>query len=120
VGDKRCIGLWACIELVADKKTKAPLAGFNDSIRNVSGPLAKIFMDNGLYLYSNWDYICISPPMIINRQQIDEMLEIVEKGLSNTSLTTPNGPRASACPHRRRTPARPAANWRRLPGRAIG
>ena len=63
MGDKRCIGLWACIELVADKKTKAPLAGFNDSIRNVSGPLAKIFMDNCLYLYSNWDCIA-SPPRL--------------------------------------------------------
>ena len=84
VGDTRCIGLWACIELVADKKTKAPLAGFNDSIRNVSGPRAKIFMDNGLYLYCNWDYIFISPSIIISRPQIDEMLEIVEKGLKET------------------------------------
>jgi adenosylmethionine-8-amino-7-oxononanoate aminotransferase len=50
----------------------------------VSGPLAKIFMDNGLYLYCNWDYIFISPPIIINRQQIDEILEIVEKGLNHT------------------------------------
>jgi taurine--2-oxoglutarate transaminase len=84
VGDTRCIGLWACIELVADKKTKAPLAGYNDSIRNVSAALSKIFMDNGLYLYSNWDYIFISPPLIITKQQIDEMIAIVEKGLDHT------------------------------------
>jgi taurine--2-oxoglutarate transaminase len=84
VGDTRCIGLWACIELVADKKTKAPLAGYNDSIRNVSGQLSKIFMENNLYLYSNWDYIFISPPLIITRQQIDEMIEIIEKGLAYT------------------------------------
>ena len=84
VGDTRCIGLWACIELVADKKTKTPLAGYNDSIRNVSGQLSKIFMENNLYLYSNWDYIFISPPLIITRQQIDEMVEIIEKGLAYT------------------------------------
>ncbi|MBE3134316.1 MAG: aspartate aminotransferase family protein, partial [Acidobacteria bacterium] len=84
VGDTRCLGLWACIELVSDKKTKAPLAGFNDSIRNVSGQLGKIFMDNGLYLYSNWDYIFISPPLIISRQQIDEMVAVIEKGLDWT------------------------------------
>jgi taurine--2-oxoglutarate transaminase len=84
VGDTRSIGLWACIELVADKKSKAPLAGYNDSIRNVSGALSKIFMENGLYLYCNWDYIFISPPIIISRPQIDELLEIVEKGLNHT------------------------------------
>jgi adenosylmethionine-8-amino-7-oxononanoate aminotransferase len=41
-------------------------------------------MENNLYLYSNWDYIFISPPLIITRQQIDEMIEIVEKGLAYT------------------------------------
>ena len=84
VGDTRCVGLWACIELVSDKKNKTPIAGFNDSIRNVSGPLGKIFMENGLYLYCNWDYIFISPPIIINRQQIDEMISVIEKGLAYT------------------------------------
>jgi adenosylmethionine-8-amino-7-oxononanoate aminotransferase len=41
-------------------------------------------MDNGLYLYCNWDYIFISPPLIITRQQIDEMIAIIEKGLDYT------------------------------------
>jgi taurine--2-oxoglutarate transaminase len=91
VGDTRCVGLWACIELVADKKTKAPLAGFNDSIRNVSGPLGKIFMDNGLYLYCNWDYIFIAPPLIITKPQIDEMVAVIEKGLDWTDTLVKKG-----------------------------
>jgi len=91
VGDTRCVGLWACIELVSDKKTKAPLAGFNDSIRNVSGQLGKIFMDNGLYLYCNWDYIFISPPLIITKPQIDEMVAVIEKGLDWTDTLTKKG-----------------------------
>jgi taurine--2-oxoglutarate transaminase len=91
VGDTRSIGLWACIELVADKKTKAPLAGYADSIRSVSAQLSKIFMENGLYLYCNWDYIFISPPLIITRQQIDEMVEIIEKGLSWTDTLVKKG-----------------------------
>lgn len=88
VGDTRCIGLWACIELVKDKKTKAPLAGFNNAIQNVSAKLGKIFMDNGLYLYCNWDYIFISPPLIIEKAQIDEIVAIVEKGLEYTDSLT--------------------------------
>lgn len=88
VGDTRCIGLWACIELVKDKRTKAPLAGYNNAIQNVSAKLGEIFMENGLYLYCNWDYIFISPPLIIERAQIDEMVAIVEKGLEYTDALT--------------------------------
>jgi taurine--2-oxoglutarate transaminase len=91
VGDTRCKGLWACIELVSDRKTKAPIAGYNDAFGNVSGPLGKIFMDNGLYLYCNWDYIFISPPLIITRPQIDEMLAVVEKGLAYTDTLVKRG-----------------------------
>lgn len=81
VGDTRCVGLWACVELVADKKTKAPLAGFADSIRNVSAELSKIMMQNGLYLYCNWDYIFISPPLIIKEAEIDQMVAVIDKAL---------------------------------------
>ena len=91
VGDTRCMGLWACIELVSDKKTKAPIAGYADSIRSISGQLGKIFMDNGLYLYSNWDYIFISPPLTITRPQIDEMVAVIEKGLEWTDTLAKKG-----------------------------
>jgi len=84
VGDTRCIGLWACIELTSDKKTKAPLAGYADSIRNVSAELTKRFYENGLYLFSKWDFIFVSPPLIITKEQIDEMVAIIDKALEYT------------------------------------
>ena len=58
---------------------------------NVSGALAKIFMENGLYLYCNWDYIFISPPIIITKPQIDEMIEVIEKGLKYTDTLVKKG-----------------------------
>jgi taurine--2-oxoglutarate transaminase len=84
VGDVRCKGLWACIELTSDRKTRAPLAGFGDSMRSVSAGLSKILYENGLYLFAKWDYIFISPPLIINQAQIDEMIEAIDKGLDHT------------------------------------
>ncbi|MFW5747591.1 MAG: aminotransferase class III-fold pyridoxal phosphate-dependent enzyme, partial [bacterium] len=84
VGDVRCKGLWACIELTADRKTKTPLAGFADSIQNVSGELTKRFYDNGLYLFSKWDFIFISPPLIITKEQVDDMVVKISKGLEYT------------------------------------
>ena len=84
VGDTRCIGLWACIELTSNRKTKAPLAGFNDSLRNVSGKITTIFAENGLHLFSKWDFIFISPPLIITEEQIDDMITAIDKGLDYT------------------------------------
>jgi taurine--2-oxoglutarate transaminase len=84
VGDARCKGLWACIELTSDKKTKAPLAGFTDSVKNVSAGFTKVLYENGLYLFAKWDYIFISPPLIITREQIDEMVAAIDKGLDYT------------------------------------
>jgi hypothetical protein len=36
-------------------------------VRMLTRHLTKIFMDHGLYLYCNWDYIFISPPINIPR-----------------------------------------------------
>jgi taurine--2-oxoglutarate transaminase len=84
VGDARCKGLWACIELTSDKKTKATLAGFADTAKNVSTGLTNVLYENGLYLFAKWDYIFISPPLIITPEQIDEMVAAIDKGLDYT------------------------------------
>ncbi len=81
VGDVRCKGLWACIELTSDKKTKAPLAGFNNSIQDVAGPLMKKLYELGLYLFAKWDFIFIAPPLIITEEQIDESVSKIDKAL---------------------------------------
>lgn len=81
VGDVRCKGLWACIELTSDKKTKAPLAGFNNNIQDVAGPLMKKLYELGLYLFAKWDFIFIAPPLIITEEQIDESVSKIDKAL---------------------------------------
>lgn len=84
VGDVRWKGLWACIELVANKKTKEPLAGYCDSRRNVSAELNKRLCEMGLTLFAKWDFIFISPPLIITREQIDEAVGMIDKSLEYT------------------------------------
>ncbi len=84
VGDVRAKGLWACIELVADKKTKEPLAGFCDARRNVMNEVNRRLMEAGLYLFCKWDFLFLAPPLIITRPQIDESLAIIEKALEYT------------------------------------
>ncbi len=84
VGDARCKGLWACLELTSDKKSRSPLAGFADSIRNVSAELSRRFYAGGLYLFAKWDFIFVSPPLIISEEQIDEMTAVIDKALEYT------------------------------------
>lgn len=84
VGDVRWKGLWACIELVSDKKTKRPLAGFGDAIRNVSSEIYRRVNAEGLTLFAKWDFIFIAPPLIIAEGQIDEAIAIIDRALEHT------------------------------------
>jgi len=81
IGDVRCKGLWACIELCSDREKKTPLAGFADQTRNVSAGLTKICYESGLYVFAKWDFIFIAPPLIITDQQIDEAVDLLDKAL---------------------------------------
>ena len=84
IGDVRCKGLWACIELTSDRKKKTPLAGFADSKQNVSKAFCKKLLDMGLYLFAKWDFIFIAPPLIITKEEIDEAIAIIDKALEYT------------------------------------
>ncbi len=84
IGDVRCQGLWACVELTKNRETKEPLAGYNNAIQNVAGPLMKILYAEGLYTFCKWDFIFISPPLCITKEEIDEALEKLEVGLKYT------------------------------------
>jgi taurine--2-oxoglutarate transaminase len=86
VGDVRYIGLFSAIELVKDKKTKAPLVPYG---KDPDGTMAKI---NGLLkarkfmTYTHENMIIVAPPLIITEAQLteelaklDEVLGIVDK-----------------------------------------
>jgi taurine--2-oxoglutarate transaminase len=84
VGDVRAKGLWACVELVRNRETKAELAGYCDRLRNVSGELTRIMHEGGVYCFNKWDYIFIAPPLIITRAQIDKAVAVIGKALEYT------------------------------------
>lgn len=84
VGDVRWKGLWACIELVANKEKKTPLAGYCDCRRNVSTEINKRLNEMGMTLFAKWDFIFISPPLIITKEEIDEAMLMIDKALEYT------------------------------------
>jgi len=78
VGDIRGIGLMLCIELVADKKTKAlfkPKQHVNAMIQDrmeEEGLLSRLFETN----------IIFTPPLIITKSDIDEIINILDRVIS--------------------------------------
>jgi putrescine---pyruvate transaminase len=78
VGETRSIGLLGGVEIVADKKTAARVGGKEGN----AGPVVRDFcIENGLMVRGIRDTIVMSPPLIISRQQIDDLVDIIRRSL---------------------------------------
>jgi 4-aminobutyrate--pyruvate transaminase len=80
VGEVRGIGLMGAVELVADKVTKAPF----DPAQGVGPFLSKRALHHGVILRPVGDSIAFCPPLIINEEEIDLMLERFALALDDT------------------------------------
>jgi 4-aminobutyrate---pyruvate transaminase len=80
VGEVRGVGLIGAIELVADKKSKAPF----DPKASVGGFLAQRAHDHGVIIRAMGDTIAFCPPLIINEEEIDLMFERFGLALDDT------------------------------------
>jgi taurine---2-oxoglutarate transaminase len=83
VGDVRSIGMFGIIELVRDRKTKAPMAPYNWASKEMAA-LKKYLLDQGLYVYTHWHTVLVIPPLIMTPDQLVEGFSILEKGLEIT------------------------------------
>ncbi len=83
VGEVRGIGLIAAVELVADKASHTNF----DPKAKVGARLTKLLEDNGVIgrAVAN-DSLCFSPPLIITRDEIDDMLTRVSKALDELTV----------------------------------
>jgi putrescine aminotransferase len=71
VGEARSVGLIGALELVRDKKTRR----FFDNLGEVGTICRDFCFQNGLIMRATRDTMIISPPLVINREQIDELAE---------------------------------------------
>ena len=83
VGEVRSIGLFGIIELVKDRRTKEPMAPWNSSSLEMTA-LKKYCLEHGLYVYTHWHTILIIPPLIINKEQLQEGMEVLDSALAIT------------------------------------
>lgn len=80
VGEARGVGMVAALELIRDKDT---LEAFAE--RGQAGFICRdICFRNGLVMRSVGDTMIISPPLIISRAEIDELIEKARRSLDET------------------------------------
>jgi taurine---2-oxoglutarate transaminase len=81
VGDVRYIGLFACLELVKDKATKAPLVEYGRDPEKIMKKILGMLVSEGFWTYTHENMIIVAPPLIINEVQIREAMAIMDKVL---------------------------------------
>lgn len=84
IGDFRNTGLLGCLELVKNRNTREPMAPFNakpDQMK-VMNMVAARLRERGMYTFVRWNYVFIAPPLCINKEQVDEGLQIISDALA--------------------------------------
>jgi 4-aminobutyrate aminotransferase-like enzyme len=74
VGDVNGLGLMIGIEYVEDKKTKA----IPKKVWEISQKIQEQALQEGLFLRAYGNRVTLSPPLIINREQVDRILTILK------------------------------------------
>jgi adenosylmethionine-8-amino-7-oxononanoate aminotransferase len=80
VGEVRGAGLMACVECVADRESRNPLA----LDKSVGTRIDAHCHELGLLVRPLINMCVMSPPLIITRDQIDDMVAILREGISRT------------------------------------
>jgi len=86
VGDVRSIGLFGCIELVADRETKTPLVPWNSTgaTTNPTKEMTNYLMSKGILPRIRWSYFNIGPPLNTSEDELKWVLHNVNEALSIT------------------------------------
>ncbi|MCF6321678.1 MAG: aspartate aminotransferase family protein [Rhizobiaceae bacterium] len=81
VGEARICGMMGALELVADKSGRKPFASEEGTVGFICREHS---FANGLIMRHVGDKMIISPPLVISRSEIDELVELAHKTLDQT------------------------------------
>jgi taurine---2-oxoglutarate transaminase len=78
IGDVRGKGLFATIELVQDRVTRAPLADFNHGSPAIGRIVAEA-RDRGICFSARWNFFIFAPPLVITQQELDGAMDMLDE-----------------------------------------
>ncbi|MCX7305910.1 MAG: aminotransferase [Hyphomicrobiales bacterium] len=80
VGEVRGTGLMGCVECVADRESKDPLQLDKDVGKRIDAHCHEL----GLLVRPLINMCVMSPPLVITREQVDDLVAILREGISRT------------------------------------
>lgn len=83
VGEVRSIGLFGCLELVKNRKTKEPLAPYTGPAPEMA-KLSAYLKDNGIYNFVWKNLLHTNPPLTTTEAELKEVFDVINKGLEIT------------------------------------
>ncbi len=81
VGEARIAGMVGALELVPDKRKRA----FFEDRGRVGALCRDHALKQGLILRATWDAMLLSPPLVLSREQVDELFQKTWKALDATA-----------------------------------
>jgi putrescine aminotransferase len=84
VGETRGTGFLGAIELVKNKETKEKFEDIGEEKLSAAAICRDICMKNGLVMRAVENSMVLSPPLVITRQQIDELVTLATTSLDQT------------------------------------
>ncbi len=85
VGEVRGLGLFAAVELVRNRTTKAPFNTEEDKIAGrplVADAVTQAMMKEGVYCISWVSHLIVAPPLIVTREELDHGLDVLDRALA--------------------------------------
>ncbi len=85
VGEVRGLGLFAAVDLVRDRKTRAPFNTEEDKLAGkplVADQVAAAMLKEGVYCVSWVSHLVIAPPLIVTREELDRGLDVLDRALT--------------------------------------
>ncbi len=98
VGDVRGKGLFAALELVYDRDTRAELFALEGPAGPAAAEMKAVFSRRGLYTAFRGPWLFADPPLVITEEQIDWALEVFDEALELADKATSSAG-ASPPPH---------------------
>ncbi|MGA8664691.1 MAG: aspartate aminotransferase family protein [Thermoplasmata archaeon] len=84
VGDVRGLGLFAAVELVRDRSTRAPFNTEEDKLAGrplVAEKVAAAMLKEGVFCVAWVSHLVVAPPLIVTREELDHGLEVLDRAL---------------------------------------
>ncbi len=83
VGDARSIGLFGCLELVKNRRTKEPLAPYTGGGAEMT-KLGAFLKERGIYAFTWRNLLHTNPPLIVTEAQLREVFGVINEALAIT------------------------------------